>query len=358
MTNDNAPVPMYNSLLENPTVDIQPMLERVRTARERAVRWLIERVDDDGRPEGAQTANSWWRAPWGLCLSGADDVAAAMLGWIEREALTDDGDLRPGAFGGGQPQSPVYLLSPIAIAAWLLGRYSTATVVMDQLERWTDPVSGGAWEYRDHVSDPLQDSLKTGQLGIGALVTGRRVMADGVRRWFENLWTAQPEIPARLYTGVRNGQLVTKFEPGQSFHRVVDYRQPKQTYFHSGIAGAFLAGYAGQASDPSAIDLGLQYLSLNEKGTTAQFDDETSVQICKFGWGVAAMHSAAPDAGKLEWVLRMADWFVTRQRVDGTWAPSSFAVPEPGLLDYYWKTAEHLMELAYIEHALAATARQ
>ncbi|MEE1799502.1 hypothetical protein PUR57_12600 [Streptomyces sp. JV176] len=350
MTSDGA------STLEAGSERVAETLQRVRRAREKAVSWLSERVADDGRPEGAETANAWWRAPWALSVGGADDVAAAMLGWIERNALTDDGDLRPEPYGGGLPRCPVYQLSPIAIGAWLLGRYSTATIIMDKLQQWTDPVHGGAWDFVDHDADPLQDSLRTGQLGISALVTGRTSMADGVRHWFGALWDAQPEA-GRLYTGMRNGKLVTEFSPEETFTRVVDYRAPKQTYFHSGIAGAFLAGYAGQASDPAAIELGLQYLRLNETGTKEQFEDTTSVQICKYGWGAAAMHAAAPDSGQLPWVLRMADWFVTRQRHDGTWAPSSFMVPEPGLLDYYWKTAEHLMELAYIEHALISTRR-
>jgi hypothetical protein len=68
------------------------------------------------------------------------------------------------------------------------------------------------------------------------------------------------------------------------------------------------------------------------------------------------MLSADPDGGHLPWVARMGEWFVRRQRPDGAWAPSSFVTPQPGILDLYWKTAEHIMELSYLEQALAAHA--
>jgi hypothetical protein len=330
-------------------------LARLREAREKAVRWLSDRVGDDGRPEGADVANSWWRAPWALCVGGAPDVAAAILGWAEREALTDDGDLRGGPYGGDGPSSPVYHLSPLAIAAWLLARYDTARVVNSRLEHFQDPDSGGAYEFRDFGADPLQDTLKTGQLGISALVTGRRDMAEGVHRWLARNYAEQPELPARLYPSWRGDGLVTDVAADQRFVRVLDFAAERQAYFHPGIAGAFLAGYAQQTGDASALQLGKDYLALTTGGTDAQFNDRGSVQICKFGWGAAAMHAADPDGGHLPWVVRMGEWFVRRQRADGAWAPSIFMAPEPGPLDLFWKTAEHLMEVSYIEQALVAS---
>ncbi|MDX3245331.1 hypothetical protein, partial [Streptomyces sp. ME18-1-4] len=81
-----------------PTEPTPDLLTRISQARAKGVAWLRDRIADDGRPEGAETANSWWRAPWALCVGGAPDAAVAMMGWAEREALTDEGDLRPGPY--------------------------------------------------------------------------------------------------------------------------------------------------------------------------------------------------------------------------------------------------------------------
>jgi hypothetical protein len=337
-----------------PTELTPGLLSRIRDARARGVAWLRDRIGNDGRPEGADVANCWWRAPWALCVGGAPDAAAAMIGWAEREALGDDGDFRPGPYGVAGGGSPVYHLSPLAIASWLLARYDTAAAVNGALARFRNPETGGAYELRDFGADPLEDNLKTAQLGISALVTGDREVSDGVYQWLGRNYAEQPDLPARLFTSRRAGAVVTDFPVSQAFIRVIDFQAPRQAYFHPGIAGAFLAGYAQQTGNTGALELGRQYLALTSGGTEEQYDDTGSVQICKFGWGAAAMLNADPDGGHLPWAVRMGEWFVRRQRPDGAWAPSSFMTPEPGILDLYWKTAEHVMELSYIEQALSA----
>jgi hypothetical protein len=335
--------------------NLEDLLARLKGARLSAVSWITDRIADDGRPAGADVTNAWWRAPWALAVGGDSSAASALMGWIEREALTDEGDLRAGPFAADAPQSPVYKLSPIAIAAWLLARYSTAGAVMDRLEYWTDDASGGAYEYADFVSDSLSDNLKTCQLGIATLVTGRRDAADGVYRWLRGSWNAQPDLPNRLYSSWRDGKPVTEFDPSDAYDRVLDFSAARQAYFNPGISGAFLAGYGQQTGNADALRLGQDYLRLSQNGTDAQFNDSGSVQICKFGWGEAAMLAAAPESGQLPWVIKMGEWFIERQRPDGAWAPSVFhAPPVPGELDLFWKTTEHLMELAYIEQSLSA----
>jgi hypothetical protein len=326
-------------------------LARFRAARQRAVAWLENHIADDGTPAGWELGNGWWRGPWSLALAGAPDVAAAMLGWIERNALTDDGDLRDGPYGGATPGSPVYLLSAVAIGAWLLARYDTANVINDCLDHFRDPASGGAYEHRDFHADPQQDILKTGQLGISALTCGRRDQADGVHRWLRRQYDAQPELPTRLYSSWRGNALYTDIPEARRWFYVANYDQPRQTYFNPGIAAAFLAGYA-QIGEKDALDLAKRYLQFNITGTPAQFDDEAAIQICKFGWGAAMVHATDPSAGMLPWTARMGEWFVRRQRADGSWAPSTFLRPEPTLVDMFQKTSEHLMELTYIETAL------
>jgi hypothetical protein len=328
-------------------------LQQLREARDRGVAWLTAQVADDGRPAGSDVANSWWRAPWALCVGGAPDVAAAMLGWIEREALTDQGTLRPGNFDAPASTSPVYHLSPIAIAAWMLGRYDTAQQVMAAMTGFTDPATGGVYDKRDFATDPVQDTLKTAQLGISSLITGHHDVSRGVASWLTRTLADQPELPARYYSSRRNDRLVTDFEPAEAFSRVLDFSRPHQAYFQPGIAAAFLSGWAQISGERSHLDTAQAFLRLNQVGGDLQFDDPTTVQVCKFGWGAATTYAAEPTADLRSWVVRMGEWFVRRQRTDGAWAPSAYATPEPGQLDLYWKTAEHVMEFSYVLDALA-----
>ncbi|MHA7273739.1 hypothetical protein ACX80Z_09940 [Arthrobacter sp. TMT4-20] len=330
------------------------VLARVRRHRKAAVEWLTARVNDEGKPEGAETANSWWRAPWALTVSGAPDVAAAMLGWAEREALQDDGDFRPGPYRAGIYGSPIYGLSPLAIASWLLARYDTARVIGDHMRTYQDPVTGGIHEDRnDEKGDTRrQDNLKTSQFGISALVTGDKQAAEGVAGWLRTTFELQPDLPRRFYPTRIGDKLVTEFPADRELTHVLDFTAPRQLYYHPGIAAAFLAGWSQQNGDSAVLELGRRYLALSTNGTAAQFNDISSVQICKYGWGAAAMLAADPDGEHLSPVLKMANWFCDRQRPDGSWAPSAFMTPAPGPHDLFWKTAEHTMELAYIEQAL------
>lgn len=326
----------------------------LREARDRGVAWLSDRVGDDGAPEGADLGNSWWRAPWALAVGGAPDVAVAMMSWIERHALTDGGALRPGPYDAPASTSPVYHLSPLAIAASLLERYDTADAVMDGMLPYVDPTSGGVFEHRPHDQDPLQDTLKTAQFGVSALLTRRTDLAEAVYGWLSTNFAEQPELPAKLYTSRRHGALVTEFPESERSARVVDFAARQQFYFHPGISAAFLSGYYRQTGDEAALALARSYLALNQAGTDEQFDDPTSVQICKFGWGAAVTYTVDPDPALRPWVVRSGEWFRRRQEANGSWAPASFMAPNPGLLDYYWKTAEHVMELSYIVSALSA----
>jgi len=325
--------------------------DELRRARLKAVAWLSERVRDDGEPFGADKRNSWWRAPWALAVGGAPDVASAMLGWIERNALTEDGDLKTGVYGGGSQGSNVYQLSPIAIAAHLLGRYDLSRHVMAKLEQLVDPETGGAFDRQDFAADPVQETLKTAQFGVSALVTGRWDSAKKVRAWLDTQLQQQDEAGV-FYPAQQAGAVVKRFDPAEQLVRRVDFSAPRQMYFFPGIAAAFLAGYAQHSGDADALDLADRYLQYNASGTEEQFTDVQSVQICKFGWGLAMQYGARPTESRLRWLIRMSKWFIQRQNPDGSWAPSSFTCAQPELPDFYWKTAEHLMEVAYMESSL------
>jgi hypothetical protein len=340
----------------NPTVLPEPatisteLTSRMRDSRARATRWLLDHVDDDGTPVGAADRNGWARVPWALAMVGEREAGAAVLSWAERNALDDEFDFREGP---ARPEFvPVYPLAHLAYGAWLLERYDTALGIMGRLRKYQNPETGGATPGPPSPG-AKQDVICTAQLGVTALVMGQHDVAEGVFEWLSRLFEAQPELPERLYLAWDDG-LVTDIAPDAAFMSVVDFTKEKQAYFNPGMAAVFLAGYAMQNADDRALELGRRFLQLNIDGTPRQFDDLDSVQICKFGWGAAAMLQVERTNTYLDDVVRMAEWFIERQAEDGTWAPSTFMAPEPDDVDKLVKTAEHLMELTVISTALAS----
>ncbi len=68
----------------------------LRTVRDRGVRWLLDHIASDGNPVCSEERNGYYRVPWTLAFVGQREAASEVMSWIEREAMTRDGDLAPG----------------------------------------------------------------------------------------------------------------------------------------------------------------------------------------------------------------------------------------------------------------------
>lgn len=324
-----------------------------------ATRWLLQRIGDDGAP-GCGPEGSY-RLPQSLLLTGHRDEAARVLGWMRRQVLTDDGDLADGgmrtAFGSRWSSYP---LAIIAEAAWKLEQYATAAAIGRTLRAFQDPVTGGAFAQRPEIRDSRrQDLFPTAQLGITALVVGDHRMADGAARWLAALWALQPELPAVLYSATDGADLITDpgDDPRERFGLITDLGAPRQAFYNPGIAAAFLARYAAARRDADAGRLAAEYLSLSAAGGPAQFDHRESVQICKFGWGAAALLELTGADEYRRHVQTMIDWFCAAQQPDGHWDNSPFLMPDgPTVTSAVEVTAEFVQHLVVMSTALAAVA--
>ena len=327
-------------------------LERARAARERSLAWLLDHIGSDGGPVGWQDGNGWSRVPWTLSLCGRTEEGAAVLDWAARNALAPDGGFRQGP-ARGTGRFGAYQLGHLAIGAWRLERYDIANDLLGRLAALQDPKTGGILVCPDG-SSRLTDLLCTAQVGIAALGAGRDDIARGVRAWIACLSAQQPDFPNRLFNMRDGDALVLEPPEGMAWIAVTDFTAPRQTYFYPGIAAVFLAQYAMADGDAEALALGHRLLSANIQGCSEQFDDPDSVQICKFGWGAAAMQIADPSAAYEPWLVRMAAWIEAHQQPDGSWIPSAFVSASPSLVERMTKTAEHAMELDAVIGALGA----
>jgi hypothetical protein len=239
----------------------------------------------------------------------------------------------------------------------LLERHDVTSRLFRRLRSMQDAGGGFPVDPPGGEASHICDLLSTAQVGIAAVLGGQRDIADAVYGWITNCFEKQKELPARLYAACQGEEFVTAPPHGLEWVLSVDFTKPRQAYFYPGIAAVFLAAFAGQRGERRALSLGHQYLALNIQGTSAQFDDMESVQICKFGWGAGALQIADPSVDYSEHLRRMGDWFIAHQREDGSWTPSAFFSPATSLPELMAKTAEHAMEIYAVAAALPVLTR-
>jgi hypothetical protein len=325
--------------------------QRLRASRDRARDWLLERVCSNGRPADADKGNGWSRFPWTFALLGETGAGASVLEWANREGLGENGDFSAGA-AYGEGRFSAYPIGHLTMGALLLERHDVAARLFNRIgaleQNGGMPVDVPGGPYAD-----LTDLLSTAQVGMAAILGGRMDLAKRIRDWTLACLAEQPALPNILYT-LRSPQgLVTEPPADLGWVAAVKFQEARQAYFYPGIAAGFLGLYAMRTGDKDALAGGHAYLGINLAGTQAQFDDLASVQACKFGWGVALMQIADPTHDYSDTLVQMADWFIARQRSDGSWGPSTFVSPEPSQVELMTKTAEHAMEVTAILAALA-----
>ena len=140
---------MNDSSKKIETSSIQDQLE---SGLQRSVAWVLQRIAADGEPIGGSERNNYYRIPFALSLAGAREPASRVLSWIERHAMTDEGDLKPGAPQGLFTQRYAsYPLALIAIGAWHLEREDTAISIMNTLKNFQNNDSGGSYAERPEM---------------------------------------------------------------------------------------------------------------------------------------------------------------------------------------------------------------
>lgn len=337
------------------------LLVAVMNAIGKGRRWLTERIGRDGHP-GAHHCH-YYRVPWALALAGERLKASAVLSWVEREALDDNGDLREEARGGFETNWSSYPIANLATGAWHLERYDLAHLLADRLRAiYQDPETGGAYAaHPDSRVGGRQDLFPTAQLGMTGLTTGHTDLAHGAYEWISALFKAQPELPSRLYAATEGSRLITDTGDNEdlAWQVVTDFTKPRQAFYNPGIAAAFLGRYYMATGNDQALQLAHDYLELTIHGTDAQFDHGDSVQVCKFAWGAAVLLEATDDPAYLVHVRRMRSWFVEAQNPDGSWDNSPFLMERGGHVESIRIeiTAEFVQHLISIVNAIGAWPR-
>jgi hypothetical protein len=329
--------------------------------RRKGVDFLLANLHPDGSLNDIRRPRvTYYRLPWALQLAGETAAAFRALDWIAANALGDDG-----AFHGDVAWDPranrvsnTYAETCLAYGAVLLRRFDIAHKAFRFAKQFQDAGNGGVFMIREQCGpDGPQQLFLTCQFGMSAVITGDLAAAMRVGEWLDRLWSAQPDLPARLYTVTtpRHGLALSVPESEDARHYVDESQEVRQMHYNGGIAAAFLAHLHLATGAERWLNLAEHFQRFSMESTERQFETK---QVCKSAWGGGLLYLITREQRYLPWLIRMGDWFTQEQEPDGRWSNSRYIEANPPLSHQIETTAEFVVHMDTLIGALSVAARR
>jgi len=323
--------------------------EQISAARERGIRWLLDRRNPDGSMGPAyEGMGCYYRAPWTFAVCGRHREAAMMLDWIRRYMLADDGDFR-----GQYPRDDcdgyyAYPNANIIFGAQMLRQFDISSRGMDFLLTMQDPDSGGFYLRKDKMGPGgIQDIWLSSQCGLTCLMTGNMAAAEKTASFMEMVYDLQPDLDDRLYVAYSGERgLITEFEDASKKAYVVESSGRKQYYFQPGITAAFLCRMFMATGREKYLELARGY----EKFAMGCEHLFSAPQVCKVGWGAALLYQITKEHEYREMTEKIVGYFIDRQYPEGYWLN---VAPYHSLAKAMEITEEFVVHLDTFQNALA-----
>lgn len=344
---------------------VLPALETKIAAYERTRRkgvdFLLANLNDDGSLNDIRRPRvTYYRLPWSLQLAGETAAAFRALDWIVDNALGDDGAFHGDVAWDARANriSNTYAETCLAYGAILLRRFDIARRAMGFAKQFQDPGNGGVFMIREQTGPHgPQQLFLTCQFGMSAVMTGDLASATGAGDWLDRLWSAQPALPARLFSVMtpRDGLITTVPEGEDARHYVNDSQDVRQMHYNGGIAAAFLTHLFMATGEARWLNLATKFQRFSMESTPRQFETK---QVCKSAWGAGLLYLATRDETYLPWLIKMGDWFTAEQEADGRWSNSRYIDANPPLAHQIEATAEFVVHMDTLIGALSAAMRR
>lgn len=322
------------------------LLAAMRTSLVQGGQFLKTRLAPNGPILRERNLSYLHKSSWGMYASGVDRATIArLLDWAEKEALQSNGDFY---FPEEQPEykdlQRVYRpLTFGKVAVWIDHPLIRRPRVLDRILQYQHQPSGGVFHYigDDPAEIEAQASIGTlnttffGQLMVELDMREEALAAgDWVKGWVE---ANRPHIAAgRIYTQMTPaGDLVTEVAPGEAIFKVVDLEHPKQEFWQSGTATAYLAKLYdvtrsrwddGEDRARPYLEAALELLDFD---AAMPLDTYLWPSKCKVAWGAGELLRVLvkymPDRREpIEKAYRVAErvaifTFLDNQLPDGRW---------------------------------------
>ena len=297
----------------------QAAIKRLTQTKRRGAEWLLGRVGPDGSVGPIDEGFRFYRLPWTFTVAGHTQTATAVCGWIREHMLTPEGD-----FDRGHRRlydAYAYRNATLVYGAHMTRQFDLSSRGLAFILAMQDEASGGFPNDRapDGTLGDVMDLPYTCGCGLACLALGRLNEARQVYRFLERVWSAQSELPERLYYSFsrRRQAVITEYDDSDIFWHVVESQEPRaQRWTVGGLAAAFLCRLYMVDSNPAYVSLAREFQQFSIQSTPRQFDFP---QVCKSGWGAGLLFQVTGEERYAAWAVKLGHWFADTQASDGSW---------------------------------------
>jgi hypothetical protein len=289
------------------------------SAAKRGAEWILALQQQDGSFHDTECLEAYYKAPFGLVVTGYNPQAERMLDYIEKRFLQQDGDL-DGSGVGWWEQFRTYPHSWLTIAALMRGRFRIAHSLLRTLLDYHDEASGGFFTSTEgsKLRVGRQEIMTTSLAALACLWAGRLDVATRAGAWLRRIWEAQPDVSKGLYQvwDARTG-LVTEFPASEAKTYFVNALQPAQWYFQYGASAAFLSALAAATQANPWLELAHKFLYASKHCREDVYRRPASGKV---GWGAAWCYRLSGDPVDREICLAVIEGLGDLQNDDGSWS--------------------------------------
>lgn len=266
----------------------------IDAARKRGTAYLLAQQRADGAVGQPETdgVGPYYKTLWAFASAGEHEAGNRLATWVASALLTPEGDFAGPCRGPLHDNNYPYPASWLTIGAHKLGRYDLSLPGLRFLKTLQHPRTGGFRMQRDR-EDAVQDVLNAGQAGNSLLIAGEVDAALRAGAFLRTVWDAQPRPEEELFFVYKPGAgLRTEFPPERQRLHSIRTDTPRQPYFNSGMAAAFLARLTMATGDAQWAELGKRYLEISFHVLDEMYE---TAQVGKVGWGAALIYAVTGE---------------------------------------------------------------
>ena len=283
-----------------------------RQAADRALDFLADHVDDDGRSRiDPNDPGLHFKLPYVFAYGDRRWLALRVLNHIERNLLADDGSFNDEQFNG--PASAfLYQAGWLAWSSAALGRFDLARRVARRAAQEQDPNLGGFWNETHQGRE--QGLLNSSSAAAGCAAAGELEAAELAASFMARLLELQPEVDRRFHFGLdAEGKVITDSD-AETGRNHFDLDGPcRPAMFATAIAS--LTWLGRQTGDGRHFDLARAYANviLSHRG-----EPWTSPFASKTGWAALQLNVNRPDPALTDYAESVGQRFFQLQQEDGS----------------------------------------